>query len=96
MPFSSYIYVKCSGHLPAIVREQTSVPLKPQEILPERMKNNKLHRYSKVLESNIGDVYNTRQLPACNKVRPRVILMILLEARIRVVYFSEIFQGNDF
>ncbi len=38
-----------------------------QDILPGRMDKNQLHRYSKVLESNIGNVYTTRSLPACTK-----------------------------
>jgi len=57
-----------AGHIPQILRDAASKPIKPQEILPERMQGNKLHRYSKVLESNIGDVYSTRSLPKCMKL----------------------------
>jgi len=59
-----------AGHMPQIIRESASKPIKPMDILPQRMEKNKLHRYSKVLQSNIGDVYSTKELPRCNKLLP--------------------------
>jgi len=59
-----------AGHVPQILRENAARSIKPLDILPQRMEKNKLHRYSKVLESNIGDVYSTKALPACIKLTP--------------------------
>jgi len=57
-----------AGHLPQMFRDNASPPIKPADSLPERMEKNQLHRYSKVLETNIGNVYSVRPLPACQKL----------------------------
>lgn len=54
-----------AGHLPQLLRDNAGPPIKPAEILPSRMTENQLHRYSKVLEYNIGNVFNVKQLPSC-------------------------------
>jgi len=54
-----------AGHLPQLLRDNAGPPIKPAEILPARMTENQLHRYSKVLEYNIGNVFSVKQLPAC-------------------------------
>lgn len=59
-----------AAHLPHRLAQQAAKPIKPLDILPARMEKNQLHRYSKVLESNIGNVYSTRSLPACSKIPP--------------------------
>jgi len=57
-----------AGHLPQMFRDNASPSIKPADSLPERMEKNQLHRYSKVLETNIGNVYSVRPLPACQKL----------------------------
>eukprot|EP00092_Neocalanus_flemingeri_P107767 GFUD01138329.1.p1 GENE.GFUD01138329.1~~GFUD01138329.1.p1 ORF type:complete len:1040 (-),score=318.65 GFUD01138329.1:275-3394(-) len=54
-----------AGHLPQLLRDNAGPPIKPAEILPARMVENQLHRYSKVLEYNIGNVFSVKQLPVC-------------------------------
>jgi len=54
-----------AGHLPQLLRDSAGPPIKPAEILPARMGENQLHRYSKVLEYNIGNVFSVKQLPTC-------------------------------
>lgn len=54
-----------AGHLPQLLRDNAGPPIKPAEILPARMVENQLHRYSKVLEYNIGNVFSVKQLPTC-------------------------------
>ena len=54
-----------AGHLPQLLRDNAGPPIKPAEILPARMTENQLHRYSKVLEYNIGNVFSVKQLPTC-------------------------------
>jgi hypothetical protein len=56
--------------MPSVFSDNAGVPVKPVSALPQRMENNQLHRYSKVLESNIGDSHHSsRLLPACPHVR---------------------------
>jgi membrane-bound transcription factor site-1 protease len=54
-----------AAHMPSVFTENAGIPVKPGQVLPTRMEGNQLHRYSKVLESNIGDVHSTRVLPTC-------------------------------
>ncbi len=52
--------------LPSVFSENAAPPVQAATVLPARMENNQLHRYSKVLESNIGESgHSTRPLPAC-------------------------------
>lgn len=54
------------AHMPSIFSENAGVPVKALEVLPTRMENNQLHRYSKVLETNIGESHHsTKVLPTC-------------------------------
>jgi len=59
-----------AGHLPQLLRDNAGPPIKPADLLPARMSDNKLHRFSKVLESNIGSVNNAGPLPPCVSVTP--------------------------
>jgi hypothetical protein len=65
---NAFLEYTSTGHIPKIIRSSASLPIKPKEILPRRVDKNKLHRYSKVLQSNIGDVYSTEALPSCIKL----------------------------
>ena len=40
-----------AGHVPQILRDNAARSVKPQDILPQRMEKNKLHRYSKVFKN---------------------------------------------
>ena len=57
-----------AGHLPQIIRDNSGPGLKPADILPARLVDNQLHRYSRVLQSNIGNVFSVRPLPACPRL----------------------------
>ena len=48
-----------------IIRDNSGPSLKPADLLPSRLADNQLHRYSRVLHSNIGNVLTARPLPAC-------------------------------
>jgi len=54
-----------AGHLPQLLRDNAGPSIKPAEVLPSRMVDNQLARYSKVLEANLGNVYSIGALPAC-------------------------------
>ena len=57
-----------AGHLPQIIRDNAGPGLKPAEILPARLVDNQLHRYSRVLQSNIGNVFTVSPLPSCPRL----------------------------
>ena len=40
-----------------IIRDNSGPGLKPSELLPSRLADNQLHRYSRVLQSNLGNVF---------------------------------------
>ena len=67
-----------------MLRDAASGPIRPQDILPQRMEKNKLHRYSKVLDTNIGDVYSTRSLPRCLKVRKQNNICTLYSVHVAI------------
>ncbi|XP_033110005.1 membrane-bound transcription factor site-1 protease-like isoform X2 [Anneissia japonica] len=52
------------GNLPIDLSEEPVISLPPIDQLPERMDSNHLHRYSKVLDSHLGEP-KPRPLPAC-------------------------------
>jgi len=52
------------GQIPPLFIDQRSTETLPDASLPERMEGNHLHRYSKVLESHLGNP-RSRPLPAC-------------------------------
>ena len=57
-----------AGHLPQIIRDNSAGGLKPADLLPARLQDNQLHRYSRVLQSNIGNVFTVQSLPSCPKL----------------------------
>ncbi len=62
------------ARLPTVFAESAEdLPVRPAEELPKRMENNKLHRYSKVLESTLGEggelSHSTHILPTCPHLR---------------------------
>jgi len=59
-----------AGHLPQLLRDNAGSAIKPAEVLPSRMVDNQLARYSKVLEANIGNVYTVGAIPACRVIQP--------------------------
>ena len=59
-----------AGHLPQIIRDNSGPGLKPADLLPARLPDNQLHRYSRVLESNLGHAFAARPLPACPRHAP--------------------------
>ena len=55
------------SHLPKVFSDNAGEKLDPKlpVKLPERMENNNLHKYSKVLENNMGNRHASRVLPIC-------------------------------
>jgi len=54
-----------AGHLPQIIRDNSGGGIKPADLLPARLADNQLHRYSRVLQSNIGNVFTVKSPPKC-------------------------------
>ena len=54
-----------AGHLPQIIRDNSGPGIKPADLLPARLADNQLHRYSRVLQSNIGNVFTVKSPPTC-------------------------------
>ncbi|XP_071958480.1 membrane-bound transcription factor site-1 protease-like isoform X2 [Antedon mediterranea] len=52
------------SNLPIDLSDESTISLPPSGQLPERMEGNHLHRYSKVLDSHLGEP-KPRPLPAC-------------------------------
>lgn len=59
-----------ASHMPSIFLEAASLPVQESEgKLPTRMEGNQLHRYSKVLEDNIGEGHHaTRVISSCPRL----------------------------
>ncbi|CAG0885029.1 unnamed protein product [Darwinula stevensoni] len=73
-----------SGKLPAVLSDSSESPLPPLLELPQRMKGSHLHRYSKVLESNLGSSDDTmghaRPIPGCPKLELALPIPINMSA----------------
>ena len=57
-----------AGHLPQIIRDNSGPGIKPADLLPARLADNQLHRYSRVLQSNIGNVFTIKSPPTCPRL----------------------------
>ena len=59
-----------ASHLPTVFSDNAGLPVNRADNLPSRMEGNQLHRYSKVLDNNIGEVhFSTRVLPPCPRLK---------------------------